>query len=202
METYLTIIQYQTEADQVFLVQNSLEIYAYHEDPITETSAMLCLMNEQQKNTLLSKGFKIQTIDKNPDLQNFSYIVFPQTNQGYNLAYLGEVYTITDKHTLIKFNDSSAVFDTNASSGFEILPLKDIRNQLANKNNVAINTNSNQSEDDKSNQIETTIISQTIPSTSPIVFLSTYILISSIILIALLLTVAILYWKKSKTHIN
>jgi hypothetical protein len=133
--TILAIIQYESPADQTFLTINSKMIYGYFEDEETGTNVMISIITPEQKAILLSKGYIVQTVEKNPQMQNYVFYENTVANQGRYLQSLGEVYVITPHQILVRKNIQQTN-EATISSNFKELPLKDIRPKLAEKNNV------------------------------------------------------------------
>jgi hypothetical protein len=135
MDKYLTIIQYESAADQTFLVMNNEQIFSYYENPETNINVMLSIMTKEQYETLLSKGYYIQVVEKNPEITNYALYENAELNQGALLAPLGKVYILTNNHTLIRKADQTVVYDIEPSTFIEI-PLKDMKAEIAQNNNV------------------------------------------------------------------
>src|SRR5690554_6006081 len=95
METYFTIIQYDSPADQVFLVKNTMHIYAYVENSADQSNAMIAEVNSSQRDMLLAKGYRLQTIESNPQIENYLYFYNETANQGNTLSQLGDIYVVS-----------------------------------------------------------------------------------------------------------
>lgn len=189
MKNYLSIIQYDSPADQVFLVKNTTEIYQYSENPETGINAMIALLSSDQLTTLQSHAYTVQPIDTNPNMQQYLLLESNQDNQSSSLAYLGEVYGITNKLTLVKLKDKSSFesFEgTKISNQFKILGLNNIRETIAEKNEVSISIKPSPS---------------TIEKTPKEAFNMTYLLIGVGILVVLLIVFAFVWFRRRKQQI-
>ncbi len=156
MDTYLAIIQYQSEADQVMLVLNSTQIFYYLENPETGINVMLATVKEEQKQELASKGYIVQTIQTNPDIDKYELVTLDSADQAAFYSNVGKVYVLDDLTALVKVDDDVSVMELGESKSEKILPLLDIRKDLAVKNRINLdeettqNTTS-QSQDNTSN---------------------------------------------------
>lgn len=135
MDQYLTIIQYESPADQTYLVINNEQIFGYFEDPETGVNVMVSIMTKEQHERLVSKGYYIQVVEKNPEITNYTLINSDEPNKGELLVPLGKVYVLTKNHTLVKKIEQKVVYNIEPSSYVEI-PLKDLKSEIAQKNNV------------------------------------------------------------------
>ncbi len=200
METYFTIIQYDSPADQVFLIKNTMHIYAYVENSADQSNAMIAEVNSSQQDMLLAKGYKLQTIESNPQIENYLYFYNETANQGNTLSQLGNVYVVGPNHTLIRY-DATVVYDLyQAYPDFVILPLEDIHAQLALNNNVAMTP---QEVGEQVTQ-EETVIQETSQSSinDTYHYMSSYIIIGGIILTVLLIIFALVYFRKTRAIDN
>lgn len=199
--TYLTIIQYDTSADQVFLVQNATHIYSYVENTSNEHNVMIAELTSSEKRILLSKGYTIQTIDENPEIENYLYFYNESAGQSNTLAQFGPVYSISPNHTLVQY-DSAETFNLQAVPEFILLPLEDTRAIIAEKNNVDHDTDTNLLIDKKINADSTLPIQVIEPAKLPPRYLGSYIMIGGVVLAVLLVIVALVYYRHTRAMKN
>jgi len=188
-QTYLTIIQYDSAADQTFLVMNSEQIFGYFENAESGTNAMIAIMNTEQRTTVLSKGYSVQTVEENPDMNNYLYFENDTPNSAKDIAYLGKVYMITENHTLVQTNGNESS-TASISADFKEIPIEDMRPLIAENNEVDLTALEN----------TTTEVS---PTVTPQGVGTNGILIPIIIGTIIIASVAgFLIWKKIKSNSN
>lgn len=136
MDTYLAIIQYQTEADQVMLVQNTNQIFAYFEDPITGVNVMLSTVNDTHLSVLRANGYFVQIVEKNPNMNQYRLFHHNSPGQGKEYANAGEIYMLTAQDTLVRIHDNTATETITTNGGTTVVPFINVREELAEKNNV------------------------------------------------------------------
>lgn len=197
MDTYLAIIQYHSEADQVFLVQNNMQIFEYIEDPISGTNAMLTVLNDQQKDVLMSKGYYIQLVEQNPNLDNYVFLYHELPDQGRFLNNLGEIYLLSQQYTLVKLHEGIQFESTGKAAEFVILPLEDKLEQIAKRNEVKISADrSSTTENTSATVVEPTSTQQESSN------MQLPVLIGVVILIVVLVISALVYLRKTRAVNN
>ena len=139
MDTYLSIIQYQSEADQVMLVLHSTQIFYYRENPETGINVMLAVLTEEQKKELASKGYIIQTIHANPQIDKYELVTLDFKDQASFYSNIGKVYVLEDLTALVRRDDDVSVMDLGESEVKKTSPLADIKKELAEKNQINLN---------------------------------------------------------------
>lgn len=196
MNTYLTIIQYDSPADQVFLVQNTAAIYGYFEDAVTGSNAMIALVTDSQRQTLSSKGYIIQTIEQNPNMENYTLLYNASPSKGHLLSEFGDIYMVTENHTLLRLHNGVPYEANSRSSQFSEMPLENLHTQIAKKNEIQKQPQADSNYFDEEKK-QTDVITVT-PVPKPLQYMGSYLIIAGIVLAALLVLFIYLYLKKTK----
>ncbi len=195
MDTYLAIIQYQTEADQVMLVQNTNQIFAYFEDPITGVNVMLSTVNDTHLSVLRANGYFVQTVEKNPNMNQYRLFHHNSPGQGKEYANAGEIYMLTAQDTLVRIHDNTATETITTNGGTTVVPFINVREELAEKNNVDLAMEKAQAE--LTLYPTTPEFNNEEASGERISFLLGMIMLCVVLIIAVFI-----FWKKMKTGNN
>ncbi|QQS43813.1 hypothetical protein IPM65_06790 [Candidatus Roizmanbacteria bacterium] len=194
MDTYLTIIQYQSEADQVMLVKNSSNIFFYEENPETGINVMIAVVDSNQLAALLAKGYIVPTVTQSPNMNNYDLIQLDYKGQESFYAKAGDVFLISDTIALVRYDEGISRQQIGESEDSAIIPFIDIRKDLAEKNNIT--------ETELANEVIT-------PSVSPAPAAEknqssdvSYVYIGAIIIFVLLIVIAFVYYHKTKATDN
>lgn len=121
----LVVIPYTTISEFYFIFTNSAQVLNYYDADELEETIILALITTDQKQTIEKKGIRVQLIEENADMADFTYLYNPLKDQAHLLAGLGTVYPITPYHTLVKPNQNNTIVTTGELSNFTLIPLFD-----------------------------------------------------------------------------
>lgn len=188
MDTYLSIIQYQSEADQVMLVKNSSSIFYYDENPVTGVNSMVAVLDPKQLAVLLSKGYIVQPIQKNPKISEFQLLKHEKTDPS-QFSSAGNLYQLSDNMSLIQITNVKAYQKVLNESSAQVIPLADIHKELAEKNQVDLNEDASQIQSPPN-----------IPYSSIRKQETLYFLIAAIVFVVVIATAAIVYFRTHRSN--
>lgn len=119
----LAVTVYYTREDLDILFEQSTQVLDYLDGDDLDQAVALSLVTEPQRKAIFDAGLNPNILDPDVNLSRYVYLFSNKPNDSEQLAYLGDVFPVTQYHTLVRLSPGTSFVQEGPVAAFQIIPL-------------------------------------------------------------------------------